>query len=141
MEGLNAMTIDSSGRVASGGNFVSTEGLDPCLPSNGARLHEAGTCQPCIFAISGNCTQGRSCVFCHMHHDSAEKKSASANRPSKKVRERRQKWAVQDLSQAADSNSHAPLPPGPVNAVTPGPMIANPVAHRVACRQRMLVHL
>eukprot|EP00419_Tripos_fusus_P024028 CAMPEP_0172720996 /NCGR_PEP_ID=MMETSP1074-20121228/78129_1 /TAXON_ID=2916 /ORGANISM="Ceratium fusus, Strain PA161109" /LENGTH=201 /DNA_ID=CAMNT_0013546627 /DNA_START=170 /DNA_END=775 /DNA_ORIENTATION=+ len=135
MEGLNAMNMDSSG------NLVSTEGLDPSLPSNGARLHEAGACQPCLFNISGNCAAGRSCVFCHMHHNSAQKKSAKDQRPSKKVRDRRQRRAVQDLSEAADDSSHAPLPPGRVIPLTPGPLSAGPAAPRVANRQRNLVHL
>mmetsp|Transcript_65154 Transcript_65154/g.125810 ORF Transcript_65154/g.125810 Transcript_65154/m.125810 type:complete len:222 (-) Transcript_65154:61-726(-) len=131
IEGLTALNIDSSNGVAPSSNLASTETLDPSLPSIGARLHVSGTCQPCLFAIRASCTEGRSCAYCHMNHDSTQKKSAK--RPSKKVREKRQQKAVQDLSEAAGFNSRAPLPPGPV---TPG--LVGPEA---PCRQKVLVHL
>ena len=108
IEGLTALNIDSSNGLAPSSNLASTETLDPSLPSIGARLHVSGTCQPCLFATSGNCAAGRSCEFCHMHHNSAQKKSAKDQRPSKKVRDRRQRRTVQDLSEAADSSIHAP---------------------------------
>jgi len=134
-EGLIGSNIDSGDGVAASSNAASIENLDASLPSLGARLHAAGTCQPCLFVLRGNCTEGRSCGYCHMH-DEAYKKT-TVKRPSKKVRERRQQRAVQDFSEGTDCSNHAPLPPGPVNPVTPGlrrPVIPGPVAAQSRCR-------
>jgi len=136
-DSISAVNVESGDGVATGSN-PATANLDPSLPSAGARLHASGTCQPCLFALRATCTEGRSCAYCHLSHDASQKKAVK--RPSKKVRERRQHRAVQDLSEAAGCDSPAPLPPGRVvNPLPPGPLVPGPVSDPT--RTRKLVHL
>lgn len=43
------------------------------LPSLGSAAHGTGTCKPCAFLFSRGCSNGKSCVFCHLC-DQGEKK-------------------------------------------------------------------
>jgi len=39
--------------------------VDDGAPSVGSRLHDRGTCKPCVFFHTKGCKSGKDCVFCH----------------------------------------------------------------------------
>merc|ERR1712232_47426 len=67
-----------------------------------------GTCKPCFFMVTKkNCTNGKSCNFCHMPHDPVDRvrpckgKRARAKRQAKKVAEACS--SVEELKNVAQS--------------------------------------
>jgi len=62
------------------------------LPSVGSASHDQGTCKPCMFNFkAGSCIKGMLCEFCHVGHNSKNKRKYRTGKPKpQKIKEKGQ---------------------------------------------------